>query len=162
MYYVSPHQMWRFYGYYGGLNVVGDMQTYASMQMILHFRLFPFGRTKCRLSNMKIICTQGLLITLMRLLITRLVYPIPNSTSPEQFWFRFSIEDNNAFATGSYDSGVDGINNMNTMPMENIPFKSINSIGQQWIRRFSLALSKETLGQIRGKFGNSVPIPVIT
>jgi hypothetical protein len=48
---------------------------------------------------------------------------------------------------------------MNTMPMENIPFKSINSIGQQWIRRFSLALSKETLGQIRGKFGNSVPIP---
>jgi L-serine deaminase len=25
--------------------------------------------------------------------------------------------------------------------------------------RFSLALSKETLGQIRGKFGGSVPIP---
>ena len=32
-------------------------------------------------------------------------------------------------------------------------------MGQQWIRKFSLALSKETLGQIRGKFGNSVPIP---
>jgi hypothetical protein len=32
-------------------------------------------------------------------------------------------------------------------------------MGQQWIRRFALALSKETLGQIRGKFGNSVPIP---
>ena len=46
-----------------------------------------------------------------------------------------------------------GINNMNTMPMENIPFNKINSIGQQWIRRFALALSKETLGQVRGKFG---------
>ena len=32
-------------------------------------------------------------------------------------------------------------------------------MGQQWIRRFALALSKETLGQVRGKFGNSVPIP---
>ena len=32
-------------------------------------------------------------------------------------------------------------------------------MGQQWIRKFSLALSKETLGQIRGKFGNSIPIP---
>ena len=32
-------------------------------------------------------------------------------------------------------------------------------MGQQWIRRFSLALSKETLGQVRGKFGGSIPIP---
>ena len=45
------------------------------------------------------------------------------------------------------------------MPMENLPFDRINSIGQQWIRRFALALSKETLGQIRGKFGGVVPIP---
>ena len=48
---------------------------------------------------------------------------------------------------------------MNTLPMENIPFENINSIGQQWIRRFALALSKETLGQIRGKFGGNIPIP---
>ena len=32
-------------------------------------------------------------------------------------------------------------------------------MGKQWIRKFSLALSKETLGQVRGKFGNSIPIP---
>jgi len=32
-------------------------------------------------------------------------------------------------------------------------------MGQQWIRRFSLALSKETLGQVRGKFGGTIPIP---
>ena len=42
--------------------------------------------------------------------------------------------------------------------MGNLPFENINSIGKQWIRRFALALSKETLGQIRSKF-NSVPIP---
>ena len=32
-------------------------------------------------------------------------------------------------------------------------------MGKQWIRRFALALSKETLGQIRGKFGGQIPIP---
>ena len=69
------------------------------------------------------------------------------------------MEDNDAFGAGEYDVGTDGINNMNSLPMENIPFNKINSIGQQWIRRFSLALSKETLGQVRGKFGNKVPIP---
>ena len=51
------------------------------------------------------------------------------------------------------------VNNMNTLPFENIPYENINSIGKQWIRRFCLALSKETLGQIRGKFGGVVPIP---
>ena len=48
---------------------------------------------------------------------------------------------------------------MNTLPFENLPYANINSIGKQWIRRFALALSKETLGQIRGKFGGNVPIP---
>ena len=47
---------------------------------------------------------------------------------------------------------------MNTLPFENIPFKNINSMGKQWIRRFALALTKEVLGQVRGKFG-SIPIP---
>jgi hypothetical protein len=48
---------------------------------------------------------------------------------------------------------------MNTLPFQNIPYDNINSIGKQWIRRFSLALCKEILGQVRGKFGGTVPIP---
>ena len=44
------------------------------------------------------------------------------------------------------------------MPFDNIPYANINAIGKQWIRRFALALSKETLSQIRGKF-QTVPIP---
>ena len=55
-------------------------------------------------------------------------------------------------------SGIDGINNMNTLPFANLPFKSINSIGKQWIRRFALALCKEMLGHVRSKFA-TIPIP---
>ena len=55
-------------------------------------------------------------------------------------------------------SGVDGINNMNTLPFANIPYANVNSIGKQWIRRFALALCKETLGQTRSKFA-TIPIP---
>jgi len=47
---------------------------------------------------------------------------------------------------------------MNTLPFDNVPSENINSIGKQWIRRFALALSKEMLGQIRGKFA-TIPIP---
>jgi len=53
---------------------------------------------------------------------------------------------------------VNGINNMNSLPFENLPYDKINSIGKQWIRRFALALTKEMLGQVRSKF-DKVPIP---
>ena len=160
MYYVTPRQMWRFYGYYGGLNVVGDLHTYGQYADDSTFQVIPVWQNK-----MQAIQYEDHLYTRTshysyEIMDNRLrIYPIPDSVTEKQFWFRFSVEDNDAFATGSYDSGVDGINNMNTLPMENLPFSSINSIGMQWIRRFSLALSKETLGQIRGKFGNQVPIP---
>ena len=54
----------------------------------------------------------------------------------------------------NFVSNVDVI----TYEFENIPYENINSIGKQWIRRFALALTKEMLGQVRGKF-STVPIP---
>jgi hypothetical protein len=86
------------------------------------------------------------------------IYPIPDNVSPNKFWFRFTIEDGKIW-TDPHEIGQNGVNNMNTMPFENLPYENINSMGKQWIRRFALALSKETLGQIRGKFGGNVPIP---
>ena len=161
MYYVTPRQMWRFYGYYGGMNVVGDMNTYGQYADDSSFQVIPVWQNKIqaiqyedhlytRTSHYSYEINDNKLV----------LYPTPQSVSPEKFWFRFTVEaGNDAFTTGSYDSGVNGVNNMNTLPMENIPFDKVNSIGQQWIRRFALALSKETLGQIRGKFGGQIPIP---
>ena len=40
----------------------------------------------------------------------------------------------------------------------NIPYENINAIGKQWIRKYALAVCKEMLGQIRGKF-TTIPIP---
>lgn len=161
VYYVSPRQMWRFYGYYGGLNVVGDFHNYGQYADDSTFNVIPAWQNKAQA-----VAYEDHLYTRTSHYSYEIndnklrIYPTPDSVSPEKFWFRFTVEnDGGAFATGSYDSGVDGVNNMNTMPMENIPFDKINSIGQQWIRRFALALSKETLGQVRGKFGGSVPIP---
>ena len=160
VYYVTPRQMWRFYGYYGGLNVVGDFHNYGQYADDSSFNVIPAWQNK-----LQAVAYEDHLYTRTshysyELIDNKLrLYPTPDDVSAENFWFRFTVEDNDAFATGSYDSGVNGINNMNTMPMENIAFNNINSIGQQWIRRFALALSKETLGQVRGKFGGSVPIP---
>ena len=62
------------------------------------------------------------------------------------------------YQTGSYDTGIQGVNNLNTVPFNNLPYENINSMGKQWIRKYALALCKEMLGQIRGKF-TTMPIP---
>jgi hypothetical protein len=88
------------------------------------------------------------------------LFPNPNNFPYEnnEIWFNFYIKQDATADEAGYDDGVRGINNMNTLPYDNLPFNSINSIGKQWIRKFALALCKEMLGQIRGKF-TTIPIP---
>ena len=91
------------------------------------------------------------------------IYPAPQTFGryETKYWFRFSIDSQDATtdAGQQYGSNVNGVNNVNTLPFSNIPYENINSMGKQWIRRFALALSKEMLGQVRGKFNNTIPIP---
>jgi len=89
------------------------------------------------------------------------VFPVPRGNSPNKMWIEFTVGGTDAWEkeeSTDADTGLDGINNLNTVPFANIPYDNINSIGKQWIRRFALALSKEMLGMTRSKFG-SIPIP---
>ena len=159
VFYVTPRQMWRFYGYYGGLNVVGDYHTYGQYADDSTFQVIPAWQNKIQaISYEDHLYTRTSHYSYEVINNKLRIYPIPDTVSPEKFWFRFTV-DNADIWEDENNGGEDGVNNMNTLPFENIPYENINSIGKQWIRRFALALSKETLGQIRGKFGGSVPIP---
>ena len=46
VFYKTPHAMWRFYGYYGGLNTVGNLSTMDNTQMTQLSRSSQHGRTK--------------------------------------------------------------------------------------------------------------------
>ena len=90
------------------------------------------------------------------------IFPKIVETSPKEYWMEFFVESEPWEKGDTEDRGGDtsteGINNLNTVPFENLPYGNINAIGKQWIRRFALALSKETLGNIRSKF-TTIPIP---
>ena len=156
VFYKTPHAMWRFFGYYGGLNVVGNMQSYGQFSDDSTFQLIPTWQNKSQA-----LAFEDAIYTRMSHFSYELrnnnlrLYPIPHRGSPTKMWVEFSIPTD---VWDNDDTATDGINNMNTLPIGNLPFKNINSIGKQWIRRFALALCKETLGQVRSKFGN-VPIP---
>lgn len=52
----------------------------------------------------------------------------------------------------------DSINNISNFPIyDYIQYNKINTPGRNWIWRYTLALCKQTLGIIRGKYGSSIP-----
>jgi len=159
VWYKTPHAMWRFYGYYGGLNTVGDLASYGQFADDSTFEIIPAWQNKLQAMAFEdAIYTRNSHYS-YEIKNNRLrIFPSPTISSPTEVWFEFYVR-NDIFARDSEkDDGIDGVNNMNTLPFENIPYKNINAIGKQWIRRFALALSKETLGQVRSKF-SSIPIP---
>lgn len=162
VYYKSPRAIWRFYGYYGGINTAGNLSTYGMYADDSTFEIIPAWQNKLQaMSYEDSIYTRishysyDLKNNILRL------FPYPEAEL-RAIWVEFVIPGNAADIDTAgglpINSDKNGINNMNTIPFANVPYKNINSIGKQWIRRYALAVSKEILGQVRSKFG-TVPIP---
>jgi hypothetical protein len=161
VFFKTPRAMWRFYGYYGGFSVVGNMRTYGQYADDSTFEVVPTWQNKLQAMAYEDALWTRISHYSYEIQDNKIrIFPVPDDTSPENFWVQFTVENREPWANvaGQPNSGKKGVNNMNTLPFSNIPFNSINAIGKQWIRRFALALAKEMLGQIRGKF-STVPIP---
>ncbi|HAI37329.1 MAG TPA: hypothetical protein DCM40_03910 [Maribacter sp.] len=162
VYYKSPSAMWRFFGYYGGLNTVGNLANYGQYADDSTFQLVPVWQNKAQAMSFEdAIYTRNSHYSYELENNNLRIFPqpvSPGSTTPTYYHFDFRIVDDAWSTEQSGSAGINGINNMNTLPFANVPYGNINSIGKQWIRRFALALSKETLGQVRSKL-SSIPIP---
>jgi hypothetical protein len=159
IYYISPRAIWRFYGYYGGLGVVGNLMNYGQYSDDSTFQVIPVWQNKAQAAGFEDAMRTRTSHFSYELRNGKVrIFPVPDSNGPAKFWFEFQMSSDAWEETNDRKYGADGVNNMNSLPYSNIPFKNINSMGKQWIRRFALALTKEMLGQIRGKF-STVPIP---
>ena len=163
VYYKTTAAMWRFYGYYGGVGVVGNFQTYGQYADDSTFEVIPAWQNKLQaMAYEDSIYTRTSHFSYEVNNNKLRLYPTPSSGSAgglaDIFWVAFSVKKDSWEEYDDKKIGIDGVNNMNTAPFDNLPYSSINSIGKQWIRSFALALSKETLGQIRSKF-STLPIP---
>ena len=87
------------------------------------------------------------------------LFPIPTAISPgfnDKLYFHYLLVDerNNPVV----DSRTNLVTNVSNVPYLNPIYIQINSVGKQWIRQYTLALAKEMLAYVRGKYG-TVPIP---
>jgi len=159
VFYRSPFSMWRFYGTYGGVGLAGNLHTYGQYANDSNFEIVPTWQNK-----LQALMYEDSLYTRVSHYSYEIInnqlrlYPVPQKSSRQRIWFRFSVDQEPWEEDEDRADGINGVNNMNTLPFDNIPYNNINSIGKQWIRRFCLAVSKETLGQVRSKIA-SIPIP---
>ena len=80
--------------------------------------------------------------------------PVPKQAG--KIWFEYYKLDEKANAVSGGSSGL--ITNVGEVPYQNVIYTGINSVGRQWIYRYTLALTKELLGYIRGKY-QQIPVP---
>ena len=82
------------------------------------------------------------------------IFPIP--TTGGKLWFEYFVR--NEFIQNSTNVSADVVSDYANVGYNFIQYHTINDVGRQWIRQYSLALAKELLGAIREKY-SSVPIP---
>ena len=84
------------------------------------------------------------------------IFPIPNSRVVSLCFQYIKLEEANQ---PYYDrNGREIITNASNVPYQNPNYTRINSIGRQWIFEYGLAIVKEILGYVRGKY-SQIPIP---
>ena len=82
------------------------------------------------------------------------IFPIPRTNG--RLWFEYFVSDE--FVRQSTTVTPNVISDYANIGYNFIQYENINDVGRQWIRKYTLALSKELLGAIREKY-SSVPIP---
>jgi len=158
VYYKTPRAAWRFFGGIA-LGALGNLSTYGMYADDSTFELVPAWQNTLQAMTYENDLNVRASHYSFNVNNNKLrIFPIPNGYAPSRFWVDFRVAEDAYDEDADRKYGADGVNNMNTLPFPNVPYKNINSIGKQWIRRFSLALCKETLGQVRSKL-STIPIP---
>jgi hypothetical protein len=86
------------------------------------------------------------------------IFPIP--TYSHTLYLEYVVEKEKYGADNLFSSGsnYDVVSDYSNAPYQNIVYKNINAVGKQWIKKYFLALCKETLGRILQKYA-TIPIP---
>ena len=83
------------------------------------------------------------------------IFPVPTTSGGKLIFEYVKLSDKRNLSPNDVGGLV---TNVADVPYTNPVYANINSVGRQWIFRYTLALARELLGYIRGKY-TQVPVP---
>lgn len=81
------------------------------------------------------------------------IFPIPAASLT--LWFDYIVENER---NNPLNTPTGSVSDLSNIPYSRIQFGNIKDIGVRWIYQYTLALTKEMLGNVRNKY-TSIPIP---
>lgn len=153
----DPLSAYRFFGTTSAINYLNNEFSFESFTPETIFYLLPIWEDVLRGMQFKMsnkVRRSNYSYDLHNNELT--LYPSPQVAMPLYFYYTVAPDPYTSDMQG--DDRINGVANLSNVPFGNIQYSKLNSIGRQWIRRFTAALSKEVLGRIRGKM-QTIPVP---
>ena len=164
IYHYAPSAINRYFDPYAGTGtgIQSLMQTFGfgNYSPGVNFMLMPIYFDTLKLQAIELndtIRKSGYHFTIEDNRFLRL-FPVPTSDYTLHFDYVYKIDANNPLLKDNEEERRGLITDISNVPYTNPTYIQINDPGKQWIRRYALALAKEMLGGVRGKY-QSVPIP---
>ena len=162
IFYETPPAITRYFDPYAGTGVgmqqMMDSFGWGSFSPAINFMLMPINYDLAKIQAIELNDQIRKSQYTFELVNNKLrIFPIPNNTAITYMSFHYvKLEDTN---NPYYDrNGREIITNASNVPYQKPNYTRINSVGRQWIFEYSLAIVKEILGYVRGKY-SQIPIP---
>ena len=162
VFYESPPAITRYFDPYAGTGVgmqgMMDSFGWGSFSPAINFMLMPMNYDLAKIQAIELNDQVRKSQYTFELINNKLrVFPIPNNSFLTHMSFHYiKLEEANH---PYYDKdGREIITNASNVPYENPNYTRINSVGRQSIFEYGLAIVKEILGYVRGKY-STIPIP---
>lgn len=159
VYHFSPQAAYRFFDTTSAINYLNNEFSFESFTPETVFYVLPVFEDVLRQQQMDTSNRVRRSHHSYEIVGTKLrIFPKPSEDRDGQkLWVRvgYAMDGLNP---AYQDDSIYGVTGPHNLPYGNLDYSKINSMGLQWVRQYTLALCKEVLGHVRGKFG-SIPIP---
>jgi hypothetical protein len=150
----SPPASIRFYDPYLGNQAMLDTFGFGAYSTGVSFMLMPMYADLLRVQAIEFNDMMRKSAFTFELINNELrIFPVP--VKDFKLWIEYIVKEERSNPL-KYPDGQ--VSDMSNAPYDFMTYSEINSVGKSWIYSFGLALAKEMLGYIRGKYG-SIPIP---
>lgn len=150
----SPPASIRFYDPYLGNQAMLDTFGFGAYSTGVSFMLMPMYADLLRVQAIEFNDMMRKSAFTFEIINNELrIFPIP--VKDFKLWIEYIVKEERSNPL-KYGAGT--VSDMSNAPYDYMTYSHINSVGRSWIYSFGLALAKEMLGYVRGKYG-SIPIP---
>lgn len=159
VFHFNPQAAYRFFDTTSAINYLNNEFSFESFTPETIFYVLPVFEDILRAGQMNVSHRVRRSNYYYKIIGTKIrIFPMPTGDQTNRkLWVRVGFSPdplNPPFG----DDTIIGVSNLSNIPFGNLEYSRVNSIGRQWVRQYTLALSTELLGLVRSKF-TTVPIP---